>query len=242
MQRDEARQLVVAVHHRQEGDLARVLHRAHRVHSLLGNQDGRGRRVHHLRDWHLQHVRALRLQRAAQVAVCEGAQQVVLRVKDQYAAAALARQLHQRVDHLHVGRHPRYLVPREHAVLDAQDEALADAARGVVHRVLVLRQVVRLHERDGHRVAEQDLQRRGRHGLLVVGAQLALQRQRDVDVAVLDKRRILVRRHCRQLGALRLGVRYKFQQLVAVALLKQEHQQVLLTEDTDVAVQRVGGR
>mmetsp|Transcript_12668 Transcript_12668/g.31978 ORF Transcript_12668/g.31978 Transcript_12668/m.31978 type:complete len:243 (+) Transcript_12668:220-948(+) len=242
MQRDEARQLVVAVHHRQEGDLARVLHRAHRVHSLLGNQDGRGRRVHHLRDWHLQHVRALRLQRAAQVAVCEGAQQVVLRVKDQYAAAALARQLHQRVDHLHVGRHPRYLVPREHAVLDAQDEALADAARGVVHRVLVLRQVVRLHERDGHGVAEEHLDGGGGDGRQVEGAQLALQRQVDRHVGSGLQLVTLHGGHADQGGALGARVGHKAQQLLGASRLGEHHQQVAGADDANIAVQSVGGR
>mmetsp|Transcript_30014 Transcript_30014/g.76984 ORF Transcript_30014/g.76984 Transcript_30014/m.76984 type:complete len:247 (-) Transcript_30014:449-1189(-) len=198
--------------------------------------------VHDLAHRQLQRLLAPCLQRAAEVAVREGAEQAVLVVRDDGAAESLAGELQQHVDHLVVRPHHRQVAPTCHNVLHVQHELLAEASRGVVHRVVVLGEAARLHERDGHRVAEQNLQRRGRHGLLVVGAQLALQRQRDVDVAVLDKRRILVRRHCRQLGALRLGVRYKFQQLVAVALLKQEHQQVLLTEDTDVAVQRVCGR
>mmetsp|Transcript_12664 Transcript_12664/g.31966 ORF Transcript_12664/g.31966 Transcript_12664/m.31966 type:complete len:243 (+) Transcript_12664:220-948(+) len=242
MQRDEARQLVVAVHHRQEGDLARVLHRAHRVHSLLGNQDGRGRRVHHLRDWHLQHVRALRLQRAAQVAVCEGAQQVVLRVQDQHAAAALAGQLNQCINHFHLGRDHREQVASDHDIVNRQHEALADAARGVVHRILVLGEVARQHEGDGHGVTKEHLDGGGGDGRQVEGAQLALQRQVDRHVGSGLQLVTLHGGHADQGGALGARVGHKAQQLLGASRLGEHHQQVAGADDANIAVQSVGGR
>ena len=66
---------------------------------------------------------------------------------------------------------------------DLEDEALPDAAGGVVRGVLVLGEVAGLHEGDGDGVAEEHLDGGGGDGGEVEGAELALEGEVDAHVA-----------------------------------------------------------
>lgn len=123
-----------------------------------------------------------------------------------------------------------------------ENEALANAASGVVKRVLLASEVLGLHERDGDGVAEEHLNGSRGDGREIKRAQLPLQRQAHMHVAHLPQVGVFKRRDPHEVRALGASARDESVELLGGARLAEQHQHVIRPHEADVAVQRIGGR
>lgn len=111
----------------------------------------------------------------------------------------------------------------------------------MVRRVLLLRQLPRRHHRHRHRIPKNHLYRRRRHWREIERAELPLQRQMDIHITDSGEQALLRRRDGDEISALGPRAGDEAEELVGVAGLAEEDEEVGGREDADVAVEGVDG-
>ena len=111
----------------------------------------------------------------------------------------------------------------------------------MIRSVLFLGQVPRRHERNSDGITENHLDRRGSDRSEIEGAQFSLQRQMHVHVTNGSERIALNRGEGDQVRAFSANARDEAEELVGVAGLAEEDDDVGGGENADVAVEGVDG-
>lgn len=128
-----------------------------------------------------------------------------------------------------------------HNISHLEDEAFADPAGGVIAGVLLLGQIPGLHERDRDGVAENHLNGGGGDRSQIEGAELPLEGQVHVHVANGGEGIAVDGGDRDQISPLGLGAGDEPEELVGVAGLAKEDEDIARGENANVAVEGVDG-
>lgn len=107
--------------------------------------------------------------------------------------------------------------------------------------VFLFGQITRTHQRNGHRIPKNHLDRSGGHRREIKGAQLALERQIDIHIAEPSEHIAVDGGDRDEIGALGPSAGNEAEKLVGVAGLAEEDEEVGGGQNADVAVEGVEG-
>lgn len=121
-------------------------------------------------------------------------------------------------------------------------ETLPDPASGMISGILFSGQIPGAHERDGHRIPKNHLDRGRCHRRQIKGAELPLQWQMHIHVANPGQSIALHGGHRDKISPLSLSARDELQKLFRISRLAKQHQQIPLGENADIAMEGVDRR
>lgn len=128
------------------------------------------------------------------------------------------------------------------AIPNLEDKALPDPPSRMICSISLLGQILCPHQSDCYRVPEHHLNSGGGHRSKIKRTELPFEGQPHVHVAAALQEALLGRGHGDQEGTLGTGAGDEPEELLSIAGLTEEHEDIAVRKDPDVPMEGVDGR